>query len=1372
MIPTRRAPAAAAGAVLYHHPHHGGALYHQAATKGGALGATRFLLHDFEMGPEESNILGDEPQRVVANRGSAPPNTLLMEGVRASIMDGQWSGYQLLRTRRTRPEGRRTGSAVMTREQEFQREQRFKNRKTVVPTTSATREDTDELNKLLGPFAKFIKRKSDMRQRQDAPPRPASSRLTSIVTEDGEVEQDEPMAPRIKKITKEAEVAPKRPKRLFSEKSDDRVWREEVRDKHHKHAYTVHNELSDDISRSWDEQKAAKSLRAHTVDADGAHEGFYKDAMVGQYDFDAEREKARAIVDGRRRGGPSSASSPLSNAWGATDPITASVDASVRANARSSSRHDIAASTAEESNSVGRGAAAAMMPSFAENGDGEALADDDLDGRGRTVFHSAVAVSQQRGLAAAPSASDVHVVPFGQVAGGDSKDITFRMVDPAAFPNPLTLAEKYVKELEDSRAALSDLQRSTTGREAAEVTSGEGDMALTYHPDDTFIPVRSSHTPLSPAAVHDSLAEHESHVPQSDLVTPEEVSRIATESTGAYMTTLAAELAQRDTRASDGDAITSEERFLAKSQDSVRILPQSAVFASDLAQFEKEHFDEKRRQRVFPVLPSALKPAPPPTDIVPSSGTSRQLDVSAFLGPRSEASIFDGVLCGKDNFEEEIVGTNRDGTDRIVRRKALRPGASRVGAFKYPQGVLDDLFVFPPTTNHGGVASVPINSIDDNDMLLSRDNGELQAQLEAQWSAPEDNPHFPSEGAETRKVGDGEEVDDGVGEWRRLHGEDFMLPAGFTFPKAPETMPRFRTKADKHRYMLVNLVAPEHTTARHGLKIEREILKESRLRVHGELASGGAANRARHIEGSQGHVPQRLTDDRSPASGELPIYSGHTPPNRLASAEAIDADELLPHGEKMHGKIGTSYSPLSEEARETILARRGMDEWGTPEGRALRNDIEEYRESNLERIEEAQVLGDAVVETAKAGLTTSIVADTERKYDVQFPRNLTIPNEWVIISRIVPTDGTAMTVIPHDEQVTIRVGDARRIARSLGLDLIKFSEIKSTHTNPVAICKLSDHRYDKRDFVAFTVKKRGITSPPVRECKEMSFRGTTHPHAVWFKSVTVGKLLSHGFPVQLRMTNFGGPREGAAAFQSVLMEVRRQAEKLKAYHTSGEVTVEYDLISCTLYPASAKSPKAAVVHPTTAELKAARDHRILEQDKEMYHEDLNAAFASPDQRDGVRYLRKLQLGTAWAEKDEGLTLKRSRDIKKIYGWIPKSNTKLYEARGDVELNAPFNFSTVTSVEKIGYPRETNLEQATRGIAVLQDRYTMAISDMHDRGQTEVNEATLSRGYYRMGGNALDIGALKESLGLKNNRRKLPRRTSGWSTLGVADDTPN
>ena len=460
--------------------------------------------------------------------------------------------------------------------------------------------------------------------------------------------------------------------------------------------------------------------------------------------------------------------------------------------------------------------------------------------------------------------------------------------------------------------------------------------------------------------------------------------------------------------------------------------------------------------------------------------------------------------------------------------------------------------------------------------------------------------------------------------------------------------------------------------------------------------------------------------------------------------------------------------PTLNDAENTRINRFSFDEWWGPRGNALVNDIEQYRKSlDAEGVEE-WLHGEGVMDAIRLNPVSHAATLAARRYTHEYPKNELIQDEYVVISKIIPTDGSEATVVPVEHRMKMRVGEARRIAKGMGLDLVKVGSIGQHSISSYAQCIITDHRYDKRDYISHMMRTRGVVAPKPKECKDMGFRAATKAHDIWHKSFRVARMLLHGFPVRIWMKDIGAPREGMTAFQGALEGIKGESLKIKAFHTAGAVRMQDDLIECILYPSTIRNPKSAVVHPTAAMLARVRDHRIMEHEKEVFRD--NVLETATRGKEGGVYLRKIANGTAWAHNDEGLSLRRLREVKKIGGWLPKGNKQLYEARGDVNMNHPFRAGNATSVDSVSYPRSSNLEQATRGIMTLAARAEMGISEMHDRGETEENESTLQRFYYTVSGDALEVGMHKESWGLKTNRRKLPRAAPGFATLGVEEDT--
>ncbi|EPY24324.1 hypothetical protein STCU_07237 [Strigomonas culicis] len=398
-----------------------------------------------------------------------------------------------------------------------------------------------------------------------------------------------------------------------------------------------------------------------------------------------------------------------------------------------------------------------------------------------------------------------------------------------------------------------------------------------------------------------------------------------------------------------------------------------------------------------------------------------------------------------------------------------------------------------------------------------------------------------------------------------------------------------------------------------------------------------------------------------------------------------------------------------------------------------------------------------------------------------------IQESFVRIREILPKNGdAALRYDPTEPQTThgpagpmeaavdwlnrgadIPVQEARRMAQNLGLDLIRVGSVHTQKSDRriIALCMIADHREHLREMVRFKIQKLGVQPPPTKECVEVPFTGGTHPHGIRFKSVGVAKHVLHRHAVRLNLTKFGTPREGFPVFQTILDEVRRQCVQLKAHHTVGEIQANYNEIYCYVYPSTGRSPKTAVRHPSPEEVREAQAFFTLQNEKEIYFDDLHDKVT---QRERLRYMLQMDKGTAWAEKDDGLSLRRQRAIKVMLGYLPKGNKDIYAARGDVNVPAPFRASHLTSTERWSHPAESNLEQASRGAAALGRRAAMPISEMHDRGETPENPSQLDRFYYKVQGPALEVGEFKEALGLKDNRRKRPPLAPGFATLGMAD----
>ncbi|KAG8345352.1 hypothetical protein TRVL_03820 [Trypanosoma vivax] len=485
--------------------------------------------------------------------------------------------------------------------------------------------------------------------------------------------------------------------------------------------------------------------------------------------------------------------------------------------------------------------------------------------------------------------------------------------------------------------------------------------------------------------------------------------------------------------------------------------------------------------------------------------------------------------------------------------------------------------------------------------------------------------------------------------------------------------------------------------------------------------------------------------------------------SELPAAVSCNDGSTSQTAEKPHD----AYWPRAADTR--ILQLRDTSYWGDVGNRDKLQQLIDHASEGYTH----EMLAEGSVDTCEVGYSTGRVRKETFLYFQAHPINEMIQESFVRVRSIVPSDGSAEVSFPvgdPDTDVDIPVSQARRMAREMGLDLIRVGALHTqiSDRRVVALCTIADHREHMRDMVRFKIKKLGVQAPPTKECIEVPFRGGTHPHAIRFKSIGIAKHILHGHVVRINVTDFGTPREGFPVFQSILDEVMKQTLRLHAFHSAGTVRANYNEIYCYLYPSTGRSPKTTVIHPSQEHIDAVRDRRILEQEREIYFDDLEDKKTA---RERLSYIQKLQNGTAWADKDEGLSLQRQRDIKLMLGYLPKGNRELYAARGDVNVPAPFRASHPTSVEKWTHPPETNLEQAARGAATLGKRLSMTVSEMHDQQETSENPTTLDHFYYRLQGSALEAGELKEALGLKGNRKKVPRSSPGWATLGMPKNPP-
>ncbi|RNF26765.1 uncharacterized protein Tco025E_00999 [Trypanosoma conorhini] len=569
---------------------------------------------------------------------------------------------------------------------------------------------------------------------------------------------------------------------------------------------------------------------------------------------------------------------------------------------------------------------------------------------------------------------------------------------------------------------------------------------------------------------------------------------------------------------------------------------------------------------------------------------------------------------------------------------------------------------------------------------------------------------------------------------------------------------------------------------RRGKKSYHVLAEEYRQQMATGRAAAETGASARGVNLCRGQ--QHKDEDEAGDDDMLPPEANPHFPVTVVEVGAVSAlAAATATATQLIGQAASSSYPLSSSSFSSpphdaygaqpvgnhLLELRGAEFWDDAENRERLRQITDYAAEGYAH----EMLAEGVVDTSEVGYSANRVRRETLLYFQAHPINEMIQEPFVRIRSILPSDGEAEVHFPvgdADTDVDLPASQARRMARELGLDLIRVGAIHTDKNDRrvIALCTIADHREHMRDMIRFKMQKLGVQPPPTKECIEVPFRGGTHPHAIRFKSIGIAKHLLHRRVVRINLTKFGTPKEGFPVFRTILDEVKTQALQLKAYHTAGMVRANYNEVYCYLFPSTGRSPKTTVTHPTQAQLDATRDQRILEDEREIYFDDLNNKKTA---RERLAYIQKLEKGTAWADKDEGLSLQRQRDIKLMLGYLPKGNHELYAARGDVDIPSPFRASHPTSVERWTHPPETNLEQASRGAAVLGKRLAMTVSEMHDRQETADNPTTLDRFYYRLQGPALEAGELKEALGLKRNRKLVPRHAPGWGTLGMPKNPP-
>lgn len=536
-------------------------------------------------------------------------------------------------------------------------------------------------------------------------------------------------------------------------------------------------------------------------------------------------------------------------------------------------------------------------------------------------------------------------------------------------------------------------------------------------------------------------------------------------------------------------------------------------------------------------------------------------------------------------------------------------------------------------------------------------------------------------------------------------------------------------------------------------------IREIHPRIFPSHADSSTEQRSRVTEGFRGEVLRYHPETSEYPSGWLQL---HSIPNGLVESHASDNFK----GENAVGKTEQTNENKNRAHSESLsdVARANFDRvdvFSTPpshqfsprdavEGAPEKKDLQIASYSSSEAGAENEVSRDSSIVPSSKGAETSLEESSEstREYNCSLEKAV----EYLFYDRDVP------------------LLEARRIAEDLGLDLLQIGSMYTANSDRriIALCAIGDHREHLRQMLRFKMQKLGVQPPPTMNCVEVPFKGGTHPHAMRVKAVGIAKRLLHRHVVRVQLTKFGTPREGFPVLQTILDEIRQQCDAVHAYHTAGRIQSNYNEIFCYLYPSTGKSPKNRILHPSPSSIRAAQEVRELADEKEILFDDYHNLVTRKEQ---LRYAAKIADGTAWAEKDAGMSLQRQRAIKVMLGYLPKGNKEMYAARGDVNIPAPFRTSHPTGTDRWSQSESRdNLEQASRGAAVLGKRAAMDISAMHDNQETEDQPSILDHFYYRVQGSALEVGELKEALGLKDNRKKGIPLAPGFATL--SNDTHN
>jgi translation initiation factor IF-3 len=519
------------------------------------------------------------------------------------------------------------------------------------------------------------------------------------------------------------------------------------------------------------------------------------------------------------------------------------------------------------------------------------------------------------------------------------------------------------------------------------------------------------------------------------------------------------------------------------------------------------------------------------------------------------------------------------------------------------------------------------------------------------------------------------------------------------------------------------------------------------------------ARRARLLDYStlHGTALAAMTPDQVQAAASAPKSSLHS---RLRDKKARSTAEWA-NRQRNHSILRQPPQTLASATAMLFPVKR-LDEYKLTSAAhaSAQADVETARKEQLRQEAQEFAPSEALRANTFSGLLRKFTLDINKKY----PTNHLITAQRVTIQGIYDKIGGAIHYFPPAEQEAMTVGAARELATEHEMDLIqvRLNAAPRLGMQDVAVCIIAD----ATSFAMDEMETQFARQPgPIGtyETLEVGFTGATDGFAVKFKTREIAKFLARKHFVRVVLRHFGTPREGFPVFEVILEEIKKEAKRIKVDFAAGTIRYDKGELVMMLMPSTPKAPVHATTVPSQADIAKAMDEAIYD---EQYDREVVAPGEMAHEPDRKRMEWMRHNGLAWTYRSRGLTLAQQR-VLKVFQRLPKNQTKMFMARGDVNVKQ-FTGKSKTSNSALLWPRVSNLDQSRRGTTVLTTRHDMGLSEMIDEGETESNTSRTASLWYRGAGDALDVGSAKEQLGLKTNRHRIPRKAAGFATLGVQE----